>query len=77
MKKTLSTILLVSVLVLNNFLITSQAKAAAVKNGGVIAAYIFGKGAQIYNHNKKKEERRIKNNNQIYIKWKNWIELSL
>lgn len=68
MKKTLSTILLVSVLVLNNFLITSQAKAAAVKNGSVIAAYIFGKGAQIYNHNKKKEERRIKNNNQIYIR---------
>ena len=56
MKKTLSTIILLTVLVANNFMMVSQANASFLKAG----INALSKGATVYNQQQKKEQRKNK-----------------
>jgi len=56
MKKTISTIIILTVFVANNFLMVSQAKASFLKAG----INALGKGAIVYNQQQKKEQRKKK-----------------
>ncbi len=55
MKKTISTIIVLTVLVANNFIMVSQANASFLKAG----INALGKGAMVYNHQQKKEQKKI------------------
>lgn len=54
MKKTISTIILLTVFVTNNFMMISQANASFLKAG----INALGKGAIVYNQQQKKEQRK-------------------
>ena len=56
MKKTISTIILLTVFVANNFMMVSQANASFLKAG----INALSKGATVYNHQQKKEQRKNK-----------------
>jgi hypothetical protein len=56
MKKTISTIILLTVLVANNFMMVSQANASFLKAG----INALSKGATVYNQQQKKEQRKNK-----------------
>jgi calcineurin-like phosphoesterase len=56
MKKTISTIILLTVFVTNNFMMVSQAHASFLKAG----INALGKGAIVYNQQQKKEQRKNK-----------------
>ena len=55
MKKTISTIIVLTVLVANNFIMVSQANASFLKAG----INALGKSAMVYNHQQKKEQKKI------------------
>lgn len=57
MKKTISTITLLTVLIINNFIVTSQANASFLKAG----INALGKSAIVYNH-QQKAKKNGKNN---------------
>lgn len=54
MKKTISTIILLTVFVTNNFMMVSQANASFLKAG----INALGKSALVYNQQQKKEQRK-------------------
>ena len=54
MKKTISTIILLTVFVANNFMIVSQANASFLKAG----INALSKGAIVYNQQQKKEQKK-------------------
>ena len=54
MKKTISTIILLTVFVANNFMMVSQANASFLKAG----INALGKSALVYNQQQKKEQRK-------------------
>lgn len=54
MKKTISTIILLTVFVTNNFIMISHANASFLKAG----INALGKGAIVYNQQQKKEQRK-------------------
>ena len=54
MKKTISTIILLTVFVANNFMMVSQANASFLKAG----INALSKGATVYNQQQKKEQRK-------------------
>lgn len=54
MKKTISTIILLTVFVTNNFMMVSQANASFLKAG----INALGKGVIVYNQQLKKEQRK-------------------
>ncbi len=56
MKKTISTIILLTVFVVNNFMMVSQANASFLKAG----INALSKGATVYNQQQKKEQRKNK-----------------
>jgi hypothetical protein len=56
MKKTISTIILLTVFVTNNFMMVSQANASFLKAG----INALGKSAIVYNQQQKKEQRKNK-----------------
>ena len=55
MKKTISTIIVLTVLVANNFIMVSQANASFLKAG----INALGKSAMVYNHQQKNEQKKI------------------
>jgi len=56
MKKTISTIILLTVFVANNFMMVSQANASFLKAG----INALSKGVTVYNQQQKKEQRKNK-----------------
>jgi calcineurin-like phosphoesterase len=56
MKKTISTIILLTVFVANNFMMVSQANASFLKAG----INALSKGTTVYNQQQKKEQRKNK-----------------
>ena len=66
MKKIVSTLIL-TVFVINNFLITSKAQASLLKNVSTIGMVLLSKGAPAYSQHKKNEEKK-KNNNKNYAR---------
>ncbi len=56
MKKTISTIILLTVFVVNNFMMVSQANASFLKAG----INALSKGVTVYNQQQKKEQRKNK-----------------
>lgn len=56
MKKSISTIILLTVFVANNFMMVSQANASFLKAG----INALSKGATVYNQQQKKEQRKNK-----------------
>jgi calcineurin-like phosphoesterase len=56
MKKKISTIILLTVFVANNFMMVSQANASFLKAG----INALSKGATVYNQQQKKEQRKNK-----------------
>ena len=56
MKKTISTIILLTVFVANHFMMVSQANASFFKAG----INALSKGATVYNQQQKKEQRKNK-----------------
>jgi len=56
MKKTISTIIQLTVFVANNFMMVSQANASFLKAG----INALSKGATVYNQQQKKEQRKNK-----------------
>ncbi len=54
MKKTISTIILLTVFVANNFMMVSQANASFLKAG----INALSKGAIVYNQQQKKEQKK-------------------
>jgi calcineurin-like phosphoesterase len=56
MKKKISTIILLTVFVTNNFMMVSQANASFLKAG----INALSKGATVYNQQQKKEQRKNK-----------------
>ena len=73
MKKIVSTLIIVTVFVINNFLMTSQAQASLLKNASTIGMVLLSKGAPAYSQHKKNEEKK-KNNNKNYAKWEKSLQ---
>lgn len=74
MKKIVSTLIIVTVFVINNFLMTSKAQASLLKNVSTIGMVLLSKGAPAYSQHKKNEEKK-KNNNTNYARWEKSLQL--